>query len=72
MGWNGGCLKGCGCCGRVYEAATWRALPFVVEVDDGIDTIEVRQCACRSSMAIVVGPSRLADTERAPAAAVAS
>lgn len=45
-------------CGRAYDDAAWRALPFVGEWDDGVEVFELRQCFdCRSTIAIVVRPS---------------
>ena len=51
-------MKRCGC-GREHDAAAWSALPLVGRQDDGVERIEIRNCACGSSIAIVLGPSAL-------------
>jgi hypothetical protein len=40
-----------------YGRAEWEALPLVGGQDDGVERLELRQCACTSTIAIVVGPS---------------
>jgi DNA-binding response OmpR family regulator len=50
-------LKHCGC-GRVYDADSWRELPWVCEMDNGRDVgerLELRQCACKSTLAWELG-----------------
>jgi len=55
-------IKRCSC-GREYTRETWARAPFVGELDDGVEVLELRNCACRSTMAIVV---RAADVVHAP------
>jgi DNA-binding response OmpR family regulator len=50
--------KRCGC-GRVYNRETWTALGIVGEIDNGRDVgerLELRQCACKSTLAWQIGP----------------
>ena len=47
--------KQCGC-GLSHDAAAWRALPFVGFMLDEAETIELRNCACGSTLAIEVRP----------------
>jgi hypothetical protein len=58
-------VKRCGC-GRTYRTpAEWRALPFCRRTarasrsDDGIEVLELRNCPCGSTLAIVVRESRM-------------
>jgi DNA-binding response OmpR family regulator len=49
--------KRCGC-GRVYDAISWAALPFVAEMDNGREVgerLELRRCPCRSTLAWQIG-----------------
>lgn len=43
-------------CGTVYDRAGWEALPYVgvMRFDDGEPGLEMRNCACRSTLAIEV------------------
>ena len=46
--------KTCGC-GRTHDAAGWAALPLVGHMDldaDGDARVELRNCVCRSTLAI--------------------
>lgn len=45
--------KRCGC-GASYTTLTWQRLPFVGTMEDDVETIELRNCACGSTLAIVV------------------
>jgi CheY-like chemotaxis protein len=50
-------LKHCGC-GRVYDAESWRELTWLSEMDNGRDVgerLELRQCACKSTLAWELG-----------------
>lgn len=49
-------VKVCGC-GMPYTAAGWNRLLLVGEMDDGVDRIEIRQCVCGSTIAVLLGPS---------------
>lgn len=70
--WNGGSAKRCSC-GVAHDEASWSRLGMVGELDDGEERIEIRNCPCGSSIAILLGPSlACAPTEPAPAMAVAS
>lgn len=42
-------------CGLEHE---WLTLERLGEQDDGVEILELRQCTCGSTMAVVVGPSR--------------
>jgi hypothetical protein len=46
-------VRRCGC-GREYDAASWRDLPFVGHQDDGVESIELRNCPCGSTIAVHV------------------
>jgi hypothetical protein len=48
--------KRCGC-GRVHDAAAWAGLEPVGTWDDGVEVLELRNCACGSSLAFVLRPS---------------
>ena len=42
-------------CGKVHDAAAWRALPLVGFVRDEVVSLELRNCdACSSTLAIEV------------------
>jgi two-component system response regulator MprA len=50
-------LKRCGC-GRAYDAASWSLLPWVGEIDNGMEVgehIELRDCTCGSMLARELG-----------------
>ena len=49
-------VKVCGC-GAVHGAPEWAALPLCGRQDDGYDVLEMRNCPCGSTLAIVVGHS---------------
>lgn len=46
-------VKRCGC-GREYDAKDWLELPFVSLVDDDVESYEMRNCACGSTIAVHV------------------
>jgi len=48
--------KQCGC-GRQYDSGEWKLLPYVGEIDDEVERLELRNCSCKSTLAIVLGPS---------------
>jgi hypothetical protein len=48
-------MKACAC-GLTHSAASWRELPLIGRQDDGVEVLELRNCACRSTLAVVVGP----------------
>lgn len=50
-------FKVCGC-GRSYTASSWRLLRYrgVQEVDETL-SLELRDCACRSTIAVEIVPS---------------
>lgn len=45
-------IKVCAC-GRAYSPAEWCALPFVGIMRDDVETLELRNCTCGSTLAIV-------------------
>ncbi len=48
-------IKTCTCCGAAYSRPAWRALRYVGEHHDEVETLELRNCrACNSTLAIVV------------------
>ncbi len=48
------CLpKSCGC-GRIHDAFAWIALPYVGVMADDVESLELRNCACGSTLAIAV------------------
>lgn len=49
-------MKTCSC-GKRYNEAEWKRLPLVGEQDDGVERLELRNCSCGSTIAIVLGPS---------------
>jgi hypothetical protein len=55
--------KKCNCCGKVHDAQAWDALPLVGRQDDGVELLELRNCTCRSTIAIAYGPSGRATLE---------
>lgn len=59
--------KRCQCCGRTYDERSWAALPRIGEpYDDGYVVLELRNCPCRSTLAVELGMS--AQMKEAPAA----
>lgn len=56
-------VKRCGC-GRLYGEAEWRKLPRAGTMTTPADetgpeeTLELRNCACGSTLAIVIAPER--------------
>ncbi len=46
-------IKTCGC-GRMHTRAAWRALPFKGTQCDEVDHLELRDCPCGSTIAVVV------------------
>ena len=49
--------KLCGC-GRLYELQEWEKLHYVGDMDDTVEVLEMRNCVCGSTIAIVIGTSR--------------
>ena len=47
-------LKECPCCGARYGSASWRRLALCGEMSLGRTRIELRQCACESTIALRV------------------
>lgn len=54
-------------CGRSHTREQWGELEYVGPMDDGVDEIEMRNCECNSTVAVVVRASSTATT--IPAAA---
>ena len=48
-------IKTCGC-GREYNQTAWLALVFVGLQADEVETLEIRNCPCGSSIAVVLLP----------------
>ena len=48
-------MKTCSC-GRHHDAAAWRGLPFVGVQAMGGERVELRNCQCRSTIAVELGP----------------
>jgi hypothetical protein len=53
---SAGAFKACRCCGREYSLSPWRELAYVGIQDDGVEALELRNCACGSTLAIELGP----------------
>jgi hypothetical protein len=49
-------VKTCPRCARLYTPERWVQLRFVGEQRDDTETLELRECACGSSIAIRVQP----------------
>jgi hypothetical protein len=47
-------------CGEVFSASQWSALRYVGEQDDGVERIELRNCPCGSTIAILLEDHRAA------------
>ena len=62
-------LKECPCCGARYGAASWRRLALCGEMGSGRSRIELRQCACESTIALRVSGDGLLDGEAGAAVA---
>lgn len=43
-------------CGAEFTRAEWHALPLVGHMADRYETIELRNCTCQSTLAMVVVP----------------
>ena len=43
--------KACGC-GRVFSAHEWETLQFVGKMIDEVETLEMRNCPCGSTIAV--------------------
>jgi hypothetical protein len=50
-------VKTCGC-GRTYDRADWLALPLVGYMDDSVECLELRNCPCGNTLAIVIDLSQ--------------
>lgn len=46
-------MKHCNCCRTTYTPKTWATLPYVGRMDE----LELRNCACGSTLAIVTARS---------------
>jgi hypothetical protein len=44
----------CTCCGIVHDGDAWAALSFVGRMVDEVETLELRNCECGSTLAIEV------------------
>lgn len=49
-------VKACGC-GRTYTAEEWAALELVGIMADDVETIELRNCPCGSTIAVEASES---------------
>ena len=45
--------KTCPCCLTVHTAATWAGLPLIGEQVDEVEAMELRNCACQSTLAVI-------------------
>lgn len=45
--------KKCSCCNRVHEAASWTALPLKGIQKDEWEAMELRNCQCNSTLAVI-------------------
>jgi hypothetical protein len=43
-------------CGRAFTRMAWMMLPYVGIYDDGVERLELRNCHCHSTRAIVLKP----------------
>ena len=48
--------KACGC-GLIYSREAWGKLEYLGPQDDGEALLELRNCTCGSTLAVIVGPS---------------
>jgi hypothetical protein len=46
--------KVCGCCGAEHDAYAWSRLPLVGVMTDAVESIELRNCRCNSTLAVEV------------------
>lgn len=53
---NGTPFKKCTCCGRAYDRAAWARLRFIGLQADDVEVLEMRDCACLSTLAVVLAP----------------
>jgi hypothetical protein len=49
-------IKTCGCCGKTYTAQEWAALPLLGRMRMDGESLELRNCSCRSTLAMEVSP----------------
>jgi hypothetical protein len=49
--------KRCGCCGRTHDLASWLALPERGHQADAVEDLELRDCPCGSTLAVLLLPS---------------
>lgn len=47
-------FKKCACCGRYTLAAGWSVLRYVGEQGDEEETVELRNCPCGNTLAVVL------------------
>jgi hypothetical protein len=41
-------------CGLAHSLEMWKILPYVGDICDGVDSLEIRNCSCGSSIAQVI------------------
>ncbi len=46
--------KLCKACGATYGVDAWRALPYAGRISDPEETLELRNCLCGSTLAVIV------------------
>lgn len=49
-------IKTCTCCSRAITRAEWAQLRYVGVQADDVMALEMRDCVCRSTLAIELGP----------------
>ncbi len=47
-------FKVCTCCGQTITEAEWRLLAYVGQMVDEVETLELRNCHCASTIAVRV------------------
>ncbi len=47
-------MKSCTCCHRSFTLEQWSALPLCGPQDDGVECLELRNCHCGTTLAIVL------------------
>lgn len=60
-------FKACSC-GATHTREQWAELPLVGHYEDAYELLELRNCHCKSTMAIAVDVRSANDTEPPPAA----
>lgn len=51
-------VKKCGVCDREFDAIQWSRLPFVGEMADDAEVLELRNCPCGTTISIVLEPKK--------------